>query len=158
MAISSAAEVYTILQRHLDTLLIIFIMCLKSQCVSSGWSTLGTEREIWFPSFWLTKRRICPARRRLTPGNKGPRGRKSFPNISIKRWAGLQNVQGLDCEFSCLLFAACSVINPDSSLAPEKLGIGWGVFCRAEVFYPTRMFQGTPWSDVFIPGGQCTLP
>lgn len=46
MAISSAAEVYTILQRHLDTLLIIFIMCLKRQCVSSGQSTLGTEWEI----------------------------------------------------------------------------------------------------------------
>lgn len=36
MAISSAAEVYTVLQRHLDTLLIIFIMCLKRQCVGSG--------------------------------------------------------------------------------------------------------------------------
>lgn len=36
MAISSAAEVYTVLQRHLDTLLIIFIMHLKRQCVSSG--------------------------------------------------------------------------------------------------------------------------
>lgn len=35
MAISSAVEVYTILQRHLDTLLIISIMYLKWQSVDS---------------------------------------------------------------------------------------------------------------------------
>lgn len=35
MAISSAVEVYTILQRHLDTLLIISIMYLKRQSVDS---------------------------------------------------------------------------------------------------------------------------
>lgn len=35
MAISSAVEVYTILQRHLDTLLIISIMYLKHQSVDS---------------------------------------------------------------------------------------------------------------------------
>lgn len=46
MAISSAVEVYTILQRHLDTLLIIFIMRLKKQCVKKlqeGSSNLDTE-------------------------------------------------------------------------------------------------------------------
>lgn len=35
MAISSAVEVYTILQRHLDTLLIISIMYLKWKSVDS---------------------------------------------------------------------------------------------------------------------------
>lgn len=55
MAISSAVEVYTILQRHLDTLPIIFIMCLKKQCVNSGPSNLDTEWAVWFISFWLTK-------------------------------------------------------------------------------------------------------
>ena len=137
MAISSAAEVYTVLQRHLDTLLIIFIMCLKRQRVSSGWSTLGTEWEIWF---WASD---WPREESALPGGDPPQairgpgaGKSSQSHRALKRCAGLHQVFAV-----CVLWLVSMVGWLQSS---------WGIGSECSAEQRSRNPQDVPEESVWV--------
>lgn len=99
MAISSTAEVYTTLQRHLDTLLIIFIMCLKGQSISSGLSTLGNL----IPDLLINQKKSLPSRKIPSSGCTGQRGWKTLSKVTSgkEKWknteVGLEDLMSSSC-------------------------------------------------------------